>query len=156
MIVKIGLLTISDTRNERDDFSGQTIMQTVKEAGFVMVHYHLVKDEIPLIQQAYLKLVNTDCEVILTNGGTGISKRDVTPEALQPFIKKELPGFGELFRWLSFQEIGSHAMASRACAGFNEQEQLLFLLPGSVKACQLAMKQLILPEIPHLLKERRK
>lgn len=152
--LKLGILTISDTREMEDDQSGQTIATLACEHGLKVAQRLIRKDDIAQIQDGLSELAQMD--VIITNGGTGIAKRDVTFEAVQPLIHQEIPGFGELFRYLSYQAIGSHAMASRACAFFSNSDQLVFVLPGATQACQLAMQQLILPEIYHLIKERRK
>ena len=149
--MKISILTISDTRNLENDLSGKKIEELAQE--HEILTRKIVKDERTDIQQAYEKL---DTEIIITNGGTGLAKRDVTFEALQPFVSREIPGFGEIFRKLSYEEIGSHAIASRAFAFFNHKDQLTFVLPGSTKACELAMKKLILAELEHLIHERRK
>jgi molybdenum cofactor synthesis domain-containing protein len=149
--VKIGILTISDTRDVASDSSGQVI------ADFLSAHEltrKIVRDELTDIQAMLAEL--TACDVIITTGGTGIARRDVTFEALAPLIATEIPGFGELFRQLSFAEIGTHALASRALAFFDADNRLIFALPGSTNAVTLAMKQLILPEMAHLIKERRK
>lgn len=152
----IGILTISDTRTLATDASGLMIETLALENNLPVKKRQVVPDDRELIQQALAMMPADFCDVLITNGGTGIAKRDVTFEAVEPLLQQELPGFGELFRYLSFKEIGSHALASRAIAGFTHQEQLLFTLPGSTGACRLAMNQLILPEIRHLIKERRK
>ncbi|OTN75984.1 hypothetical protein A5886_001060 [Enterococcus sp. 8G7_MSG3316] len=156
MTANITILTISDTRTEETDLSGNRIMQLAHAHRQTVLSKHIVKDDVSAIQASYQQLCTTGCDLIITNGGTGIAPRDVTIEALQSFLIKEMPGFGELFRWLSYQEIGAHAMASRALAGINEHQQLLFILPGSVNACHLAVETLILPEIDHLMKECKK
>ena len=118
-----------------------------------MVHHTLVKDDISEIRAAledFLK--NKNIQAIILNGGTGIGKKDVTIEAIKPFLEKELTGFGELFRYLSYKEIGSPAILSRAmaCVG---KGKLIFCLPGSTNACKLAMEKLILPELGHMVYE---
>lgn len=155
MDVTCNILTISDTRDLDNDLSGQLIAEKLIEKGFTAGRRLIVKDDIAAIQQACRELAPA-CDALILNGGTGIAKRDVTFEAVLPLLDQEIPGFGELFRYLSFKEIGSHAMASRALAGFDKEDTLLFCLPGSQKACRLGMEALILPELVHLLKERRK
>lgn len=150
----IGILTISDTRNLLTDLSGQKIAEIAEIADLNIFDRLVKKDEPAEIRAGFDALLGAD--VIITNGGTGIAKRDVTFEALQPLIAQEIFGFGELFRLLSFQEIGTHAIASRALAFFTATDKLVFVLPGSPNACELAMNKLILPEIYHLIKERRK
>ena len=151
--MKIQIITISDTRNLETDLSGQKIEAMLADAQLPADRI-LVHDDIAEIRDAFA--ASTAADVIIANGGTGIAKRDVTFEAVQPFVSQELPGFGEIFRQLSFLDIGSHAIASRAMAFFNRSDQLIFILPGSTKACELAVSQLILPEMEHLLYERRK
>ena len=152
--LQIGILTVSDTRNLDNDFSGLKIQELAQEKELQVVNRLVVKDDIQQIRTGFETLAGLD--VVICNGGTGIAKRDVTFESLQPLMQQELPGFGELFRALSFQEIGSHALASRATCFFTAQDQLVFVLPGSTSACELAMQRLILPEIYHLIKEKRK
>ncbi|MFD0896909.1 MogA/MoaB family molybdenum cofactor biosynthesis protein [Loigolactobacillus binensis] len=150
------ILTISDTRTLTSDKSGQTIAATLVAAGLTVSQRLVVPDDIVAIQSAFLQLEQTAPDLIITNGGTGIARRDVTFNALEPLLPVTIPGFGEQFRQISFAEIGTHALASRALAGFNVREQLCFVLPGSTNACQTALQQLILPELKHLLFERRK
>ncbi|MGM0212697.1 MogA/MoaB family molybdenum cofactor biosynthesis protein [Enterococcus sp. AZ109] len=156
MNLTIGIITVSDTRTTATDQSGNLIRSLAAEKQFTVIGPLIVKDDCQEIQTAYQTLCQQNVDVIITNGGTGIAKRDVTIEAIQPILKLEIPGFGEFFRSLSYQEIGTHAMASRTVAGFDHADHLLFALPGSTSACRLAMEQLILPEVYHLIKERRK
>lgn len=155
MKVAISIITISDTRDLTTDLSGQLIETNLFGKDFTVKKRVVVKDDITAIRQA-LQTLSPGCDVLILNGGTGIAKRDVTFEAVAPLLVQEIPGFGELFRYLSFQEIGSHAMASRALAGFDINDTVIFCLPGSQKACRLGMEELILPELGHLLEERRK
>ncbi|MBO0450411.1 molybdenum cofactor biosynthesis protein MoaB [Enterococcus sp. MJM12] len=155
MKVNVSILTVSDTRSLADDFSGQLIFELLTKKNFNPSRHIIVKDDCAAITHGVGSLV-ANSDAIILNGGTGIAKRDVTFEAITPLLVQEIPGFGELFRYLSFKEIGSHALASRALAGFTQDDTLLFCLPGSTKACQLGMEKLILPELVHLLKERRK
>lgn len=156
MNLTIGIITVSDTRDTTTDHSGALIKNLAVAAGLQAIGPVIVQDDQTKIRQAYQTLCQQSVDVIITNGGTGIAKRDVTLEAIQPLMIQEIPGFGEFFRALSFADIGTHAMASRAIAGFDHEDHLLFSLPGSTAACQLAMEKLILPEIYHLIKERRK
>ncbi len=117
--------------------------------------YTIVKDE-PIEIQAQMEVLGrSDLDAVIFNGGTGIAPRDTTYDAIEGLLEKTLPGFGELFRWLSYQEIGSRAIASRAIAGVY-QNKLVFSLPGSTNAVKLAMQQLILPELTHLVSQLRK
>lgn len=150
------ILTVSDTRNLDNDKSGQTIATALTTAEITVTQRLVVPDDIVAIQSAFLQLELTEPDLIITNGGTGIAQRDVTFDALEPLLPVTIPGFGEHFRQISFTEIGTRALASRALAGFNVRNQLCFVLPGSTNACQTALQQLILPEWQHLLFERRK
>ncbi|MGK7961414.1 MogA/MoaB family molybdenum cofactor biosynthesis protein [Crocosphaera sp.] len=147
------IVTVSDTRTPESDRSGQLLKQRLTDAGHQIINYDILKDEpqdiIAHIQQ--LKQENK-VEVIILNGGTGIAPRDTTYDALEGLLEKTLPGFGELFRYLSYQEIGSRAMASRAIAGVYKNI-LIFSLPGSSNAVKLALDKLILPELIHLTKQ---
>jgi len=152
-VVTFATITVSDTRTVDTDKSGNFINQSLKNAGHRLSHYAIVKDEPAEIraQLAYLKTDET-LEVILVNGGTGIAPRDTTYDVLAGMLEKTLPGFGEMFRYLSWQEVGSRAMASRAVAGIY-QGKLVFALPGSSNAVRLGIEQLILPEMIHLVRQ---
>ena len=144
------VITVSDTRDETTDRSGQLIQSRLIKSGHTISYYQLVKDEPEQITALVISLAQrSDVQAILLNGGTGIAARDTTFDAIAPLLDKELPGFGELFRHLSYGEIGSRAMASRAIAGTYHQT-LIFSLPGSTKAVSLALEKLILPELQHL------
>ncbi|EAZ91997.1 MogA/MoaB family molybdenum cofactor biosynthesis protein [Crocosphaera chwakensis] len=149
------IVTVSDTRTPESDRSGQLLKQRLTEAGHQIINYDILKDEphsiITHVQQ--LKEENR-INVIILNGGTGIAPRDTTYDALEGLLEKNLPGFGELFRYLSYQEIGSRAMASRAIAGIYNNI-LIFSLPGSSNAVKLALDKLILPELIHLTNQIR-
>ena len=147
------VITCSDTRTPKTDTSGYRIMHMLKDAGHVVVAYHLVKDE-PAKIKAKIKAAVADKKVqaIIINGGTGISKRDSTFEAVDAMLEKRLVGFGEIFRYLTYQDIGSPAIMSRATAGIIKG-RVLFSTPGSENAVRLAMEKLILPELGHLVKE---
>ncbi|MEM8614977.1 MAG: MogA/MoaB family molybdenum cofactor biosynthesis protein [Cyanobacteria bacterium P01_H01_bin.105] len=146
-----GVITVSDTRTVDTDKSGQLIRSKLRAAGHQLEAYRLVKDEPAQICGLVQRLVST-VDVIICNGGTGIAPRDTTYDAIATLLEKEIPGFGEIFRQLSYAEIGARAMASRATAGVY-RSTLLFLLPGSSNAVTLAMEALILPELQHLVRQ---
>lgn len=147
------VITCSDTRTSETDTSGYRIMHMLKDAGHSVVAYHLVKDE-PAKIKAKIKsaLTNKKIQAIIVNGGTGISKRDSTFEAVDAMLEKRLVGFGEIFRYLTYQDIGSPAIMSRATAGIIKG-RILFSTPGSENAVKLAMEKLILPELGHILQQ---
>jgi molybdenum cofactor biosynthesis protein B len=146
---RCAVITVSDTRTVASDRSGQIIQTLLQEAGHQVHDYRIVPDEPDRIRDLCASLA-PQVDVMVLTGGTGIAPRDTTYDAIAALLDKTLPGFGELFRYLSFQEIGSRALASRAVAGLY-QGTLVFSLPGSSKAVTLAMEALILPELPHLL-----
>lgn len=145
--VSCAVITVSTSRTEATDESGALIRSALEGAGHAVAFYRVVKDDAGAIAAAVDEAAKT-CEAIVTNGGTGLGPHDVTIETLGPRLEKILPGFGELFRALSYREIGSAAMLSRAVAGTYEG-RLLFCLPGSPRAVELAVKSLILPELAH-------
>jgi molybdopterin adenylyltransferase len=147
------VITCSDTRTIESDTSGYRIMHMLKDAGHAVIAYHLVKDD-PAKIKAKIKTAVADKKVqaIIINGGTGISRRDSTFEAVDAMLEKRLDGFGEVFRYLTYQDIGSPAIMSRATAGIIKN-RVLFSTPGSENAVSLAMEKLILPELAHLVKE---
>ena len=152
----VALLTVSDTRSEQDDRSGQSARARLEAAGHSVVDYRIVPDDPGRIVECLDGwLRREDCEAVVISGGTGISKRDRTYEAVTALIDQRLDGFGELFRLLSYEEIGSRALASRAVAGIAAGKPL-FSLPGSTAAVELALDKLILPELGHLLGELRR
>jgi molybdenum cofactor biosynthesis protein B len=147
------VITCSDTRTPDTDTSGQLIQKLLKNQGHSVVAYHLVKDEPEQIKARIAEGTGNDqIQAIIINGGTGISRRDSTFEAVDGMLEKRLDGFGEVFRFLTYQEIGSAAMMSRATAGIIKG-RVLFSTPGSENAVRLAMDKLILPELGHLVKE---
>ena len=148
-----GVITVSDTRTVDTDKSGQLIKSKLREFGHLLGVYRLVKDEPAQIASLVQPLAPT-VDVLIFNGGTGIAPRDTTYVAIATLLEKEIPGFGEIFRQLSYAEIGSRAIASRATAGVY-QSTLIFLLPGSSNAVALAMDALILPELQHLIRQLR-
>lgn len=155
--VRCKVITVSDTRTEETDKSGKLMKEMLTAAGHEIFHYVIVKDEAESIKMEVLKgCEHPEIDVVLTNGGTGIAKRDVTIETVQSLFDKEIPGFGEIFRLLSYQEdIGSAALLSRAAAGV-VNDRAVFSTPGSTGAVRLAMEKLINPEIGHVVSELRK
>lgn len=153
--LEVAILVVSSTRTESTDRSGQRIAEMLAEAGHQVRSRAVVDDDVAAIRAAVRALASADVPVVLLTGGTGLSGRDVTPEALAPLLSPVLDGFGELFRWLSFQEIGPAAMLSRATAGLCDRT-VVFALPGSVSACELALSRLVLPELGHLVHLARK
>ena len=147
------VVTCSDTRTPETDTSGQLIMRLLKEQGHQVLAYRLVKDEPLLIKERIGEALRTEgIQAVIVNGGTGISRRDSTFEAVDAMLEKRLDGFGEIFRALTYQEIGSPAIMTRATAG-TIHGRVLFSTPGSENAVRLAMEKLILPELGHLIKE---
>lgn len=151
------VLTVSDTRTASTDRGGQLIQKSAEEAGLTIVERDLCQDGEEMIQTKLNEWLQRDeLDFIITTGGTGIAKRDVTIEAVRPLLDKVIDGFGECFRYLSFtKDIGTRAIASRALAGVSH-DKIIFTLPGSTGAVKLAMNQLILPELAHLVYEARK
>ncbi|MEM3516927.1 MAG: molybdenum cofactor biosynthesis protein B [Candidatus Bathyarchaeia archaeon] len=157
--LKIVILTCSDSnylnlkKGEKiEDISGDLIEKLIKEAGYEIYQRALLPDNLVLIKEKvkevlYLK----DVDAIIITGGTGISRKDVTIEAVNELIEKDLPGFGELFRKLSYEKIGSAAILTRALAGL-AKSKVIFCLPGSPDAVKLAVSSLIIPELPHIIK----
>ncbi|WP_277301569.1 MogA/MoaB family molybdenum cofactor biosynthesis protein [Veillonella montpellierensis] len=152
--LEVAILTVSDTRTWETDKGGQTVAQFVKEAHHHVAAQEIVPDDYDQIQsqiREWLREIQPDC--IITTGGTGIAKRDVTIEAVTDLLDKEIPGFGEIFRYISYvDDIGTRAMASRAVAGVSEKT-VIFSLPGSVGAVSLGMERLIIPEMAHAVYE---
>lgn len=147
------VITCSDTRTSETDTSGRLIRTLLEERGHSVIEHHLVKDEPAQIQLWITRgTANDAVQAIIINGGTGISRRDSTFEAVDAMLEKHLTGFGEIFRWLTYQNIGSPAIMSRATAGVING-RILFSTPGSENAVRLAMEKLILPELGHLVKE---
>lgn len=154
--INCAVITISTTRTKENDDSGRTIINLLETRSHVVLQYSIVKDDISKISMEMEEVMNNQSiQAVILNGGTGISEKDVTIEAIEPFLEKELRGFGELFRHLSFKEIGSPAMLSRAIAGVGKG-RVIFCLPGSKRACILAMENLILPELGHMVYEAEK
>jgi molybdopterin adenylyltransferase len=149
--VRCFVLTISDTRTAETDASGDAIAQALTSAGHDVAGRRIVRDE-PATVREIVRAESRNVPVIVTTGGTGITARDSTYEAISALLDKQLDGFGELFRMLSYEQVGSAAMLSRACAG-SIGTTAIFALPGSEQAVRLAMDKLILPEIGHVVRE---
>jgi molybdopterin adenylyltransferase len=150
--IRCGLITISDTRTIENDTSGALMRSMLQEAGHTIGEYIVVKDEPRQIVE-YVQAFNaTGCKVMITSGGTGIARRDSTFEAIDSLLEKRLPGFGEIFRMLSYTEIGAAAMLSRATAG-TYRNSLIFCLPGSTAAVRLALEKLVIPQLAHVVWE---
>ena len=150
------VITCSDTRSSETDTSGAAIMEMLQARGHRVAAYHVIKDEPSAITELIRQGAKTpDVQAIIINGGTGISRRDTTFEAVDGLLEKRLDGFGEIFRYLSFKDIGSAAIMSRATAGLYQQK-IVISIPGSEKAVRLAMDQLILNELGHMVREMTK
>lgn len=154
--VRCFILTVSDTRTEATDKSGNAIAALLTAAGHTVTGRTIVRDDGPVVKRTIERqLASHDVDVIITTGGTGITSRDNTYEAVSALFEKTLEGFGEIFRVLSYQDIGSSAMMSRAAAGL-AAGRILIALPGSEAAVRLAVEKLILPELGHLVQQARK
>lgn len=154
--IRCYIITVSDSRTEETDTAGRAIAGLLTDAAHTIAGRRIVKDE-PTEVSALVKLqaASDRVDVVITTGGTGITRRDSTFEAIDALLEKRLPGFGELFRMLSFQEIGAAAMLSRACAG-TCRGKIVVALPGSENAVRLAMTRLLIPELRHLVSETRR
>ncbi|MCA9295083.1 MAG: MogA/MoaB family molybdenum cofactor biosynthesis protein [Phycisphaerales bacterium] len=162
--IRIGVITVSDTRSRENDHSGDAIINAVTAAGHDVTLRELVRDEPTDIARMIEQCRDRDdVDVILTTGGTGVALRDSTVDVVRPMLRYELDGFGELFRMLSYREIGAAAMLSRAIAGLLRTQhapdapdgaKFIFCMPGSRNAVRLAMTELIIPQLPHLVWQR--
>jgi molybdenum cofactor biosynthesis protein B len=151
--VDCAVVIISGTRTEKTDESGKLIMQALKSSGHQVVSYSILKNDAALIGNKLNELLGEEkLQVIITSGGTGASRLDITVEAVFSILEKKLDGFGELFRFLTYREIGTPSIMSRAMAGV-ARGKVIICLPGSVGAVKLAMEKIILPEIGHLVRE---
>jgi molybdenum cofactor biosynthesis protein B len=153
--LRVYVVTASDTRGEADDVGGGYLRRVLAEAGHEVAGYRVVKDDPAQIREALAAAAAAGADAVLVNGGTGIAARDRTYEAVAGILEKRLDGFGELFRMLSYAEIGSAAMLSRAVAGA-WQGRAVFSMPGSPDAVRLAWEKLIGPELGHVVRELRK
>ncbi|MBO1219619.1 molybdenum cofactor biosynthesis protein B [Mammaliicoccus sciuri] len=157
-LINVAVLTVSDTRKKETDKGGQLVQQYLKDLNVEIKegHYQIVKDDVTEIQTQVNEWLNNDVDAIITTGGTGISQRDVTIEAIKPLLDKEIEGFGEIFRYLSYTEdVGTRAILSRAIAG-TVGHQVIISIPGSTGAVKLAMEKLITKELNHLVHELNK
>ena len=151
--VRCAVLTVSDTRTLETDTGGRAIAELLESAGHVVTGRTIVRDDADQIRGAIERLLaSPDVQAIVTTGGTGISSRDSTFEVVSGMLQKKLDGFGELFRMLSYHQIGPAAMLSRACAGLLAR-RIVISLPGSEAAVRLAMEKLVVPELGHLVRE---
>jgi molybdenum cofactor biosynthesis protein B len=150
--VNIAVLTVSDTRTVETDASGQYIVDRLAEVGHRIVARTIVKDgELAIRAQLAAWIADPGVDVVIATGGTGVTPRDVTPEALAPLVDKAISGFGELFRWLSFADIGTSTIQSRADAALCGQTYV-FLLPGSTGGVKLGVEKILIPQLDHRLK----
>lgn len=151
--VNCAVVIISDSRTEQDDESGKLLKQKLGDNGHRVISYAILKNDSDAISKKITELLGQDeLQVIITSGGTGVSHRDVTVETMSPILTKKLDGFGELFRFLTYQELGTGSIMSRAIGGVANGKVIL-CLPGSLGAVNLAMDKVILPEIGHLVRE---
>lgn len=146
--IPVGVVTVSDTRTPETDTNGQWLRERIEAAGNAVSGYRVVRDEPDEVRAAVDALVQ-DARIVLVNGGTGVSRRDTTYDTLAGMLEKTLPGFGELFRMLSWDQVGAAAMLSRATAG-TYRGTVVVSVPGSPKAVQLAWEKLLEPELAHL------
>ncbi|HVZ86159.1 MAG TPA: MogA/MoaB family molybdenum cofactor biosynthesis protein [Polyangia bacterium] len=154
--IRVGLVTASDSRTPATNTGGQTLRRLIEQAGFTVAVEALLAEEPSALREQVAALVKGGAvDVVLVTGGTGVAPRDRTPEAIAPLFQLRLPGFGELFRMLSYQAIGPAAMLSRAEAGVTGGV-VVFLLPGSPAAVELAVSKLIVPELAHLVGQLRR
>ena len=149
--ISVSILTVSDTRTLEDDLGGKLIEELTLAAGHLVLARRIVKDETAEIRSAAKEMIESDgCEALLITGGTGLAARDCTPEAIEPLYDAWIPGYGELFRMLSFDDIGPASMLSRASGG-RVGKKVILTMPGSPAGVRLAMERLIVPEIAHLV-----
>lgn len=141
--------TSRSSNSKKEDITGKIAAAALQESGHILVRKEIIPDDPDEIRKA-LEKASRDSDVIIFSGGTGLHPTDVTPDTVEPLLDRKIPGFGELFRWLSYSQVGSSAMASRASAGVYRRS-LVFLLPGSPDGVELALKKLIIPEAPHLV-----
>ena len=145
--VNIAVLTVSDTRTEEDDKSGQVLVDRIKDAGHNLAEKKIIKDEKKLIQKQLKKWIDSqEVDVVIATGGTGVTGRDITPEAFEELYDKAIPGFGELFRMLSYQNIKTSTLQSR-CTGGVANGTFLFALPGSTGACKDGWDQILIHQL---------
>jgi molybdenum cofactor biosynthesis protein B len=150
--VVVALVTISDTRTFENDTSGQYLEQVLQEAGHKVLERLMIKDDVEQIRSSLTRLLASEAQVVITSGGTGITGRDNTIPIVESLIVKPMPGFGELFRMVSYQEVGAAAMLSRAVGGL-ANGALIFALPGSSNAAKTAWEKLLKDELGHVVFE---
>ncbi len=151
--VNCAVLTISDSRTEQSDESGKLLKQKLSDSGHRVIAYAILKNDSESVKQKISELLGQEeVQVIITCGGTGVGHRDITVETVSSILEKKLDGFGELFRSLSYQEIGTASIMSRAIAGA-VGGKVIICLPGSLGAAKLAIDKIILPEIGHMVRE---
>jgi molybdopterin adenylyltransferase len=149
--LSVSILTVSDTRTLEDDLGGKLIDELITQAGHRVIERRIVADErLRIVHTASQMIAHEDCEALLVTGGTGLAARDCTPDAIETLYDALIPGYGELFRMLSYAEIGSASMLSRASGG-RVGKKILLTMPGSPAGVRLAMEKLIVPELPHLV-----
>ena len=154
--IRCFVVTVSDTRTDATDASGRAIADQLTASGHSVAGRTIVRDDAELVRDVVVRqLANADVQAIITTGGTGITSRDSTYEAISGMLQKRLDGFGELFRMLSYEQIGAAAMMSRACAGL-VAGRIVIALPGSEAAVRLAMEKLVLPELGHMVQQATK
>lgn len=145
--IKIAVLTVSDSRTEADDTSGNALVERLTEAGHTLAEKLILADDKYKIREAVSRwIADEKVDVVISTGGTGLTGRDITPEAVQPLFDKEIEGVGELFRWVSYQEIGTSTIASR-CIGGLANGTFIFCLPGSTGACRTGWDKVIAPQL---------
>jgi len=147
--IRAAVITVSTSRNEKSDSSGEMIKSLLADSGIKISFYRVISDDIEVIRRTFLTVLE-DCNCIIIDGGTGITHDDCTIEAIKPLLDKEMDGFGEIFRIKSLEDVGTRAVLSRAIAGITGGK-VVFCIPGSLPAVTLAMKEIILPEIRHIL-----
>lgn len=151
--IKFVLLITSDSRTEKTDKTGRLMIDYLEKAGHQCIAHKIIRNNITSIRALIKKIIQSKAQLIITSGGTGCGEKDVTIEAVTPLIAKKLDGFGELFRFLSYKEIGSSAIMSRALLGVTENNKIICALPGSPRAVFLALKKLLIPELQHIIWE---
>lgn len=147
--IGVGVLTVSDTRTPETDRSGQAAVDLLEDAGHRIARREIVRDDEEAVRDVLRRWIEEPrVDVVIATGGTGVTPRDITPEALAPLVTKEIPGFGELFRWISYREIGTSTVQSRALGALCGQTYV-FLLPGSTGAVSTALREILLPQLDH-------
>lgn len=154
--IKCAIITTSDTKTVRTDISGKFACKILTRASCEILIYKVIKNNKRLLINEIKKILKSKIDLIITTGGTGIGKKDISVEVVEKFISKKLEGFGELFRLMSFREIGTATIMSRALLGVTLQNKLILCIPGSPSAVKLALKKITVPELRHIVWELRK